>query len=226
MRDYLEVLRGVEEAAAGDGTSKIVWRIVDASRNSPLAFELEAFPKHYAVNIDGRVQIVMSETAFGFASLQTNAEHPSYFTDKVLGRVHRIFERATNGLSQSDADFGVGLPQLLLTPTVARMAARNTDRVLKPTDKPYKELGSVEGFFQGVERDGYGRHVAFVRDHVTGEVVKCLVSGTALANVEEHQVFGKLHYRAKGKLTQIEAYSFRFFRNRPDLPQVEDIIDP
>ena len=237
MRDLLEVLRGVEEAVAEDGASKIVWRIVSASKSSPLAFEIEAFPKHYGTNIDKRVGVVMTETALGLASLQTNAERPNYFTDKVLVRAHRIFERVTNGLSQSDANFGDGLPPLMLTPNTARTAARNTYNVLKPADKPYKELGSVEGLFRGAEHDGHGRRIVLVKDRVTGELIKCFVFDTALANVEVRQikevwqnqriqVSGKLHYRARGKLVQIDAYSFRFFRSRSELPQIDDIIDP
>jgi len=237
IRDYLEVLRGVEEAVAEDGTSKIVWRIVNASKNSPLAFEIEAFPRDYGVNIDRRAQNTIDEVARGFARLQSDGQRPSNFTDKVLGRVQQIFERVTNGLSQSDADFGNGFQKMVLTPLNARTAARNTSQILKPADKPYKELGSIEGFFKGVEQDGYGRRVAFVKDRVTGDVIKCLVSGSALLNLEGHQieevwhnrrvqVSGKVHYRTKGKVTQVEAATFRFFRSKAELPQVDDIIDP
>lgn len=236
IRDYLEVLRGVEEAVAEDGTSKIVWRIVNASKSSPLAFELEAFPKDYGVNIDRRAWSTMDEVSRGFASLQSYAQRPSNFTDKVLGRVQRIFERVTNGLSQSEADFGNDFPRMVLTPSTARTAAKNTSKILKPTDKPYKELGSLEGFFKGVEQDGFGRRVAFIKDRVTGEVIKCLVSSTALLDLEGHQieevwrnrrvqVSGKIHYRTKGKVTQVEAATFRFFRSKAELPQVDDIID-
>ena len=52
MRDYVEVLRGVEEAASGVPGSAIVWRVVEASRNSPVLFGLEAYPKEFAINID------------------------------------------------------------------------------------------------------------------------------------------------------------------------------
>ena len=85
LRDYLEVLRGVEEAVAEDGTSEIVWRIVKASKSSPLAFELEASSRTYGVNIENRVELITTSTAIGFASLQETGDRPSYFTDKVLG---------------------------------------------------------------------------------------------------------------------------------------------
>ncbi|MGH8515725.1 MAG: hypothetical protein ACREV8_17640, partial [Gammaproteobacteria bacterium] len=52
LRDYHDILKEVEEAVAEDGYRAIDWRIVNASRNSPLSFEFEAFPHDFAVNID------------------------------------------------------------------------------------------------------------------------------------------------------------------------------
>jgi hypothetical protein len=236
VRDYLEILHGVEEAVAEDGALAIDWRLVDASRNSPLALECQAFPKNYAVNIDRRAELVMNCTAKGFQLLQTTAERPEYFTDKVLTKARGIFDRFTNGLNLTEVDFGEGLPPILITPVIARGAAANTDRVLKPVSKPYREFGSVEGYFHGVERDGFGRKLLYVRHRVTGDIIKCIVSGKALMEVERHQiaeifhnrrvqVTGMLHFKSLGRLSQVEANEVRFLRSRSELPQVNDIID-
>lgn len=237
VRDYLDVVHGVEEAVAGSAENVIVWRIVNASRTSPLTFDLEAFPAEYAVNIDRRVGAVIAEVAAGLVSLQTAAERPSYFTDKVLSKAQSLFKRVTNGLNFSEADFGEGLPQIALTPSSARIAAENVQRVLKPIGRPYKELGSVEGYFQGAETDGFGRRIVFVKDRITGEPVKCIVAPAALPAIENHeigeiwsnrriQVFGRLHFKAIGNLSHIEANRVRFFRARSELSQAEDIADP
>jgi hypothetical protein len=76
VTDYLDILRGVEEAVAGTPTSALEWRIVDASRQSPLALAIQAFPRHFATNIDRMVEIVTTETARGLAILQSRAERP------------------------------------------------------------------------------------------------------------------------------------------------------
>jgi hypothetical protein len=236
VRDYLEILHGVEEAVAEDGALAIDWRIVDASRNSPLALECQAFPRNYAVNIDRRPELVMNCTAKAFQLLQTTAERPEYFTDKVLTKARGIFDRVTNGLNLTEVDFGEGLPPILITPVIARGAAANTDRVLKPVSKPYREFGSVEGYFQGVERDGFGRKLLYIRHRVTGDIIKCIVAGKALMEVERHQiaevfhnrrvqVTGMLHFKSLGRLSQVEANEVRFLRSRSELPQVNDIID-
>lgn len=236
VRDYLDILRGVEEAVAEDGTSAIDWRVVNASRNSPLGLELEAFPRQYATNVDRRVALVIGHTAVGLELLQRDAERPAFFTDKVMTRARSMFQRVTNGLNLTEVDFGQGLPEIRITPTSAREAAANADRVLKPLDKPYREQGSIEGYFQGVERDGHGRRVLYIRHRSTGEPVKCLLGGLALMKVEEHhiadvfrhrriQVLGTINYKSLGRISYVEGADVRFLRSREQLPQVDDIID-
>ena len=237
VRDYLEVLRGVEEAVAGDGASAITWRIVNASRNSPLAFELEAFPTRFGANIDRRVGLTVTGVARGLFNLQTTAERPTHFTDHVLRRAQGLFERVTNGLGFSEADFGEDLPHITLTPNIARKAADNARRILNPSGKPYKEIGSLEGYFQGAETDGRGRWIISIRDRISGEPVKCFIPESVLPDIEKHeigeiwrnrriQVFGRLHFRTKGNLAHVDVNRIRFFRTNAELPQAGDIIDP
>jgi hypothetical protein len=237
LRDYLDILRGVEEAVSGTQQSAIDWRLVDASRRSPLAFDFQPFPKQFAVNIDQRVEIVLAETAAGLTALQARAERPRHFTNPVMRKAHRVFQRVTNGLSLSEIDFGKTLPAVRLTPTIARNAARNVDQVLTPPDKPYKEIGSVEGCINGAELDGFGRRIVHIIERISGEPVECLVTPGALPGLEVRElrdvwhyrrteVYGRIHFRAPGKIEQIEAERVRFLRSRTDLPQIDDIIDP
>jgi hypothetical protein len=157
VRDCFEILDGVEQAIAEDGTNALEWRIVGATTNSPIALEAQAFPTVYAVNVDRRVEAVTRQTALGLQQIRMRRERPSYFTDKVLARVERLFERVTNGLDTTVVDFGDELPKLEITPTIAREAAANVRGVLTPPDRPYTELGSVEGTASSIGRDGRGR---------------------------------------------------------------------
>jgi hypothetical protein len=236
LRDYFAILGGVEEAIAPDSRQAIQWRIVAATTNSPLAFEAVAFPVDFAVNIDQRVDLVTRQTALGLAILKTKNERPPYFTDKVLLRAEQLFKRVTNGLSETKIDYGSDLPQLDITPTVARIAADNTRRVLTPPDKPYDELGSIEGYAKSIERDGFGRYVLWVKHRLTGETIKCLTSGPAITELETHQirdvwrgrrvqVYGKLHFKGLGILNHVEATQVRFLRDRSELPDYEAVLD-
>jgi len=240
MRDFLDILRGVEEAAVGAPGSVIEWRVVHASRASPLALEIQPFPKQFATNINKRVEIVVTETAWGLAALQDRAERPRHFTNDVMRKARRAFMRVTNGIGVSGADFGPGLPKIALTPSVARGAARNVETVLASRDKPYQEIGSIEGHFRGVEMDGYGRRIAHVLDRISGDLVKCVIGRDAKAAIDAvasrqigdvwHTtrvlVHGRIFLNGPGKVDHIDAEGFRFVAARSDLPTIDDIIDP
>lgn len=236
IQDHLDILREVETAIAEDGQSAIVWRVVNASKNTPLTFELEAYARQYAVNIDNRALVVAKRTAEGLAELQKRPGRPLGFTDRALTRAERIFERVTNGLDLSEVDFGDGLPDIVITPPVAHLAIKNVRLALAPTDRPYKEFGGVEGIFQSVGRDGFGRKLLYIRHRVSGEEVKCILEGEALKKIEQISVaevyrgrrvvvVGTVRYRGLGKISQIDAVDAQFVRGRDELPSVDDILD-
>lgn len=236
VRDYFDILVGVEEAVSEDGTNVIDWRIIGASKESPLALEVAPFARAYATNVDKRVELVAGYTARGLDALRSRSERPQYFTDRVLARAERLFERVTNGLNLTTVDYGPGFPVLALTPAVARAAVANAKSALSPISRPYKEIGSVEGFFRSAERDGYGRPLLWIHQRLTGEDIKCVVTGDALKEVQTHeikevwlnrriQVIGTIHYKALGRINQIDAVQVRFLRRRNELPDVEDILD-
>jgi D-Tyr-tRNAtyr deacylase len=236
VKDYLEILKSVEQTVTEDGDSAIDWRVVNASKNSPLSIEFAAFSRKHAVNIDERATKVVQQTAFGLSMLQNKSERPSYFNDKTVARAEKLFQRVTNGLSTTQIDHGPGLPRIEVNRGNARAAVAHAAAVLKPPAKPYKELGSVEGFALGVGRDGWGHKLLFVRHRLTGEEFRCRINGEALTQVQSKQigdvwracrvqVFGMIHYKSPGHITQVDAVSVRFLRERSELPSIDDVQD-
>jgi hypothetical protein len=234
--DWNSILRGVEQAIAEDGASEIEWRVTGASKNSPLEFELTAFPRRHGMNIERRTKQVKREISTGLSGLRSKPERPSYFTEPVLEKAERLFERVTNGLSLTKIEFGDDLPNIEITPSEAKLTARNITAVRKPKEKPYREIGSLEGTLQRVERDGYGRPLLYVKLRVSGEIVKCIARGSAQSEVEHHEiadiwrnkrvrVFGTIYYKALGQITQVESDAVQFLRPREELPRADDIID-
>lgn len=235
--DYFGILRGVEEALADDGASEIDWRVTDASKHSPLELEMTPFPRRHGVDIEQRAQLVRERTAQGLALLITRAERPRYFTEPVLEKAERLFRRVTNGLCLTKIDYGADVPAIEINPMQGRSAAANVGAVRKPKEKPYREIGSVEGILRRVERDGYGRSLLFIKRRIDGETVKCIVRDEAEAEVEHHEigevwenqrvrVFGTIHYKSLGRITQVESDRVQFLRKRGELPNADDIIDP
>lgn len=236
LRDYFEILKGVEEAVAEGGRSEIEWRVVAASKNSPLAFEIAAFSRQFAMNVDRRAEIVLTQTAIGLQSLQTRKERPEFFSEKVLARAEKLFDRVTNGLSETTVDFGSDLPTLRLDRGKAYAAAAHTKAILRPPARVYKELGSVEGFAHGFDQDGWGNPILKVRHRLTGDEFTCRLSGEALEGIETRLVgevlrtcrvrlFGTIHYKALGRISRVDANRIKFFKERSELPEIDDILD-
>ncbi len=234
--DYFDILRGVEKALADDGANEIDWRVTDASKRSPLELEMTPFPRQHGMDIEQRAQLVSEHTAQGLALLCTKAERPRYFTEPVLETAERMFRRVSNGLGLTKITYGAGLPTIEINPLMGRSATANVNAVRKPKEKPYREIGSIEGSLQRVERDGYGRPLLFVKLRIDGDTVKCIARGEAKADVERHEigdiwknqrvrVFGMIHYKSIGRITQIESDSVQFLRGRHELPSADDIID-
>src|SRR3984893_14373285 len=234
--DWNSILRGVEEAIAEDGASEIEWRGTGASTNSPLAFELTAFPRRHGMNIERRPQQVKEVIFTGLSALRSKPERPSYFTEPVLEKAEKLFERVTNGLSLTKIEFGDDLPTIEITPPEAKLAAKNIMAIRKPKEKPYREIGSLEGHLQRVERDGHGRPLLYVKVRVSGETVKCIAKGDAQTDVEHHaiadiwknkrvRVFGTIYYKALGQIIQVESDAVQFLRSREELPLASEIVD-
>ena len=234
--DWNSILRGVEEAIAEDGASEIEWRVTGANKNSPLAFEFTAFPRRHGMNIERRTKQVKEGISAGLSVLRAKPERPSYFTEQVLEKAERLFERVTNGLSLTRIEFGDDLPTIEITPSQAKLAAKNVTAVREPKEKPYREIGSVEGILQAVERDGYGRPLLWIKLRVSGETIKCIARGGAQSEVEHHEIadiwrnrrvriFGTIYYRALGQITQVESDAVQFLRLREELPRASEIVD-
>ena len=89
---------------------------------------------------------------------------------------------------------------------------------------------------QRVEQDGYGRPVVRIRVRRTGRIVKCILHDLALEKVQQRQiadvlhgcrirVIGTIHYKALGRPDHMTATDVRFFRDKNDLPSLQDIED-
>lgn len=236
VRDYFDIIESVEGAVAGDAGTAIEWRVVSATTNSPLAIEAAAFPRTFATNIDRRAELTIRNTAVGLAALQSGASRPAYFTDAALAKAQKFFERVSNGLDLTVVDHGPGLPQVTITPPEARAATINIKSVLAPVAKPYKELGSVEGYIKSVESYAWRHPILRIQHRLSGDEVKCFVRGEALQQVRSLEVkevwnrrrvlvFGTVFYKSVGRIERVDVTQVRFLRERRDLPKVEDILD-
>ena len=237
LQDFVTVLHDVERAIARENEGEIEWRVTNARRSSPLALEITPFPKSFGMNIDRMAAEVRGHTARGLATLRQTGERPTYFSDDALASAIRLFQRVTNGLATTRIDFGEGLPPVDLTSETARLATVSISRALGPAQRPYHEIGSVEGYFGSLKRDKRDRPLLYIRARATGETVRCIVRGAALREVERHQigdmwkpgrrivVIGLIHFKGPGRIEEVIATDVRLLRDRSELPKVDDIVD-
>ena len=206
IQDFVFVLREVEDAVSGGGPDEIVWRVTNATRNSPLTFEVTPTPKRHAMNIDMRATKVIQTTARGLAQLARTGERPAYFTDQVVDRATKVYARVTNGLAATTVDFSdyEGAPNLNATPDSARDVARKLNAVKRPAPTAHRELGSLEGFISKVELDAFGRPLVWLKSRLDGQLVKCVAQDKGLDRIghfEVSEILRGMRVRVHGLIT-------------------------
>jgi hypothetical protein len=239
IQDFVFVLREVEEAVSDGNATEIVWRVTNATKNSPLTFEVTPTPKRHAVNIDMRAEKVVQATAKGFQHLAQTGERPTYFTDQVVDRATKVYARVTNGLATTVVDFSDydDAPNFSATPDRARDVARKLDAVKRPAPIAHRELGSLEGFITKVELDGFGRPLVWLKSRLDGQVVKCVSDAKGLDRIGHFEVsevlnglrvrvHGLLNYKDLEQIASIDVEGVHVFEADDKLPNHDEIVSP
>jgi len=236
VQDFVEMLRGVEDAVTDDG-KVLVWRVTDVTMNSPISIEVTPFSPNPAIFADSRAVVVQDAVRKGFSALAAGELRPAYFTDDVLPSAQRIYGRILNGLAETTIDFESDeeTPPVEISREIARVVT-TAAAAARPIHIPYRELGSIEGFISTAERDGYGRGVLRFRSRLDGAIVKAVATGEAFQQLEKFRlgevwdgvrvrVYGVLRYRDFGDLESVDATGIEVL-DQAHLPSAADIIDP
>lgn len=239
IQDFVAVLRGVEEAVADGQGEEIDWRVTDVTKNSPLTFEVTPFPKNHAMNIDRRARAVVSATADGINALAAEADRPLYFSDALIGRVEKVFDRVTNGLAETVVDLSAygDIPPISVTKSSAQLALDNLHELKSPEPVGYREIGSVEGFITKVELDGHRRPIVWLRHRIDGQLVKCVSKGRGLDRIGHYEVaevlkglriqaFGMINYKDLERIASIDVDDVHVFAEEDELPDITEIVAP
>ena len=238
IETWIDVLHNVEAAIADTSKAELVWRVTDARKNSPLTFEVTPFPATFGMNIDQRAQKVVSAAAMGVKHLTETGERPLYFTDQTIDRVERIYARLTNGLAQTTVDFSYyDAPNFEATPEIALRSIEQITATRAAAPVPHRELGSLEGFINKVELDGYGRPIVWLRSRLDGQEVKCVSDEDGLSRIGHLEVsevlrglrvrvYGLIHFKDLERISSIAVETVHVFQPDETLPGPADILDP
>lgn len=239
IQDFVFVLREVEDAVSDGNQSEIVWRVTNATKNSPLTFEVTPTSKKHAMNIDSRVQKVVQATAKGFQHFAQTGERPAYFTDQVVDRATKVYARVTNGLAATIVDFGEyeDAPKFHATPDRARDVAKKLEAFKHSRPIAHREIGSLEGYINKVELDGFGRPLVWLKSRLDGQVVKCVSDAKGLDRIGHFevsevlkglrvQVHGLIYYKDIEQISHIEVEGVHVFEEDANLPDHTKIVSP
>ena len=237
VRDFLDILRGVEKAVSSDGENEIVWRVTNAQMNSPIWVELTPFAKDPAIFVDDRAEQVERVAMEGIIALNSGNQRPLYFNDEVMNKARRIHYRITNGLSDTKFEFSKSVSSVPLL--IDRATARKVEIAYQGAQKlapiPYRELGSIEGYVSKAELDGLGRAILRFRARLDGAEIKAIATGKAFLQVESLRlsdvwhgsrvrVFGMISYRSLGVIDGLNATGIELL-DQGKLPGIDEIID-
>lgn len=239
IQDLVGLLKGVEEALSDDKKRELVWRVTNVTRNSPLSFEITPFAKNHAMNIDRRAERVIVATAKGFQSLSTSDARPAYFSDALVDRIQKVYDRGTNGLANTAVDFSnySDAPPIEISEQTIASVARNIQHFRTPQPVSHRELGSVEGTIARVELDGHQRPVIWLRSRLDGQMVKCTALGSALDRIGHFEiaevlrgmrisVFGVVNYKDLEEIASVEVDGVHVFSDDRELPDYTDVVSP
>lgn len=236
LRDLADVFKGVEKAMLPGRGGELVWRITDASRNSPLSLELTPYSQGGGGDVSQRASQVERAAAEGLVALQRGGPRPAYFTDEVLPKAQRLYQRVRNGLSETTIRFDSDVAQpIVIDRPAAQRAEHAAEAVKGEVSIPYREIGSVEGFITKPELDGFGRAILRFKSRLTGAEIKAYASGEAFHQVEalrlsdvwhgaRVRVYGLIHYKGLGQIEVINASGIELLDTEP-LPGIDDIVD-
>lgn len=238
IRDFLDVLQGVEKAALPEQSKHLVWRVTDATMNSPITLELTPFGDGPAADVAAKAMAVERAVASGFRALGRGYARPNYFTDSVLEKARKIHKRVMNGLSDTTIEFD---PEVETEPVIVdRKAARAVDLAIEKEraaeSVPYREMGSIEGTITKPELDGHHRAVLRFKSRLSGMEIKAFASGEAFNQLERMRlsdvwqgarvrVYGLISYKSLGQIEQINATAIEILDSDEPLPTIDDIID-
>lgn len=237
IRDFVGVLRDVEQAVESDGANKLVWRVTDASMNSPIRFELTPYGPGPAAALAARAILVEETAIAGLRSLRSGNPRPPYFTDEAVAKAQRLHARALNGLSGTILAIGGDADPVVIDPAAARDVQKTMERAEALASMPYAEMGSIEGFVTKPELDGHQRAILRFKARLGGAEIKAYARDNAFRQVEaltlyevwhgvRVRVYGRISYKSLGVVEHINATGIEVLDKGDDLPGIDDILDP
>ena len=200
----IQLLDLIDRATSPQGSNEILWRIANASKNSPLTATLVGDTS--GATMTGDPSTVFRSAVHGIASLRSSAVCPEGFTEdslntiKAFGRLRPLGVRVMRfSADKTNAD---------ITRDVIQNANLATQKLQIKRSHTFEDTGSIEGDF--LTLSGKGNVLQFsIVDSLTKQSIPCYFKQELDSKVRESWMYrvcvvGKIRTRGDGVITSIE----------------------
>ena len=214
------ILAELDRAISRNPNGTLDWKVIGLSTGS-LIVEVASESRVEGADFGPRVA---GTYVRGMQSIEVEGLSPEYLSPQGMAYAKKLIKTiGHNGA----AGLKISTPGQEVELTA--QASVNIDQLLKPG---WKSIGSIEG-----RLDTISFHRAkpnfVVYYSITHKAVKCVVNAEMLSRGKDLlgrrvNVFGTVHYNARGEPVRVEAEGIRSLRSRDELPTLDDIggIDP
>ena len=214
------LVRGVDEAIAGEEDRKIEWQIESVSMHSPLALTIGSREG----SLD-RAEAVIHGVLQDIQTLDENALAPRYLNETLMERVKAMVSVLEGSLTRVELE----TDGFMTVPT--QRAAAHVEEITRP----YEAEATLEGTLEMVNL--HGTNVFRIYDVLTGNGIKCVFSDELWAEIQPAidkrvSVYGTMRYHRDGRPIEMKAAGVR--QLAASLPQffevpalnITDGVDP
>ena len=206
------------ELLSDENNQHVHWVLEGARFNSPLVITgkpIDAKTNELAYDV---AEPVIRTIASEITNLSSSKSCPVNLSDKKLKKLLRLLERNTNGIGETEYDFGRGIEPVVIDHNSAKRSLKLLDQPSELdtllTTFAVQGYGSITGSLIQLGRH-YRKPAIYVKEFNTGSNIWCQVDEATIAELEEKirakdvwerrdiQVKGMLDYDDRGKLTHI-----------------------
>ncbi|MGY3328521.1 hypothetical protein ACVILI_001538 [Mesorhizobium sp. USDA 4775] len=228
--DFIELLEKSDPAEPGSA-DRIVWRLSYATTNSPFEIGAEATSKDPTISIAAKARMVKTSVRRVFGRLfDDNGPAIPIDLGDIEPLVARILERNTNGIGETDFDFGEDVEPSIIVHSNASRALRaiESGKLFAASlrgDLTRTEYGAFEGEIVSTGMFHNSPSVV-VRHRLSGDKVTCVFPAEFAYQIgSKHSWFevwagkralihGELHYDDDGRLKRVNASDLELIGER------------
>lgn len=179
MRQVLDFIEVVCAAADPDARSKIAWKLISATTNSPFTAvaEAEAIDPEWP-DITREVKLAKVRTAEAFFAAHSTGELPDWVVQSANENFRRLMKRNMDGIGKTQLLLSDSEPPFIIVERVARQTLQHLEQIesnrrANEPDYSGSEFGSVEGHV--IEAlTHHGRPALRIRESVSDKEVLCV----------------------------------------------------